>query len=357
MASDDKTEKATQRRKEDLREKGDIFHSKEVVTAFVFGFSLLALVFFGDFMFERLTDIAYFCFNNAAQQEASAMGFYSVIIRVMIAFLSALMPLFVAVILAGILGNAVQGSLVWTTYPLSPKWDKLNPFSGLQGLFNFKQRLVDLIKSVVMLILIVWVTYLTVKSDLQNIGVLLDVQVPAYFLFEMNLGYKILKNVLIVYVFIAAADFLIQRHRYEERNKMTKQEVKDELRQTEGDPKVKNRIRRLQVEATRRRMMAEVPKADVVITNPTHYAVALRYDPDKMVAPQVIAKGMNLVAQRIIALAEEHKVTIYREPPLARALFKATEPGDFIPADMFKAVAEILAHVYKLTGKVRSANG
>ena len=153
---------------------------------------------------------------------------------------------------------------------------------------------------------------------------------------------------LLVYVVIAVVDYLFQKWQWEEKNKMSKQEVKDEHKQSEGDPLVRSRIRSLQREMARRRMMAEVPKADVVVTNPTHFAVALRYDPERDAAPEVVAKGVDLVARRIIEVAEEHGVPLYQAPPVARVLYHQVELGETIPAQMFQTVAEILAHVYRL---------
>lgn len=351
MADDDRSEKATSKRRGELKQKGDLPRSRDVNTAVLLALVLMTLSWFGGVMFDRIGEIAAYCFGNAGEFVATTPEVHGLIIRVSLAFTEAMLPIFTAAIGAAIIANAIQGSITFVTKPLEPKWGRLNPISGFMNLFKIKDRVIDLTKSFALFLILSLICYLTVREDADKLPGLLEVPIQTYFLFEMELAYRVIKNVLILYIVIAAIDYAIQHYRFEERNKMTKQEVKDEHRQMEGDPKVKARIRRLQIEATRRRMMEMVPKADVVITNPTHYAVALMYDPDKMVAPQVVAKGMNLIAKRIIALAEENNVTIYRDPPLARTLFRDTEPGDAIPQDLFKAVAEILAHVYKVTKK------
>lgn len=352
MAEDDRTEAATPKKREELRKEGDILRSREVTTAVLFAFALFALSFFGSFMLDRLMNIFSYCLSTAGEFTPTVEATQTLTTKVLLAFGELMAPLFLAVMLAGVVGNLAQGAWGWTTKPLTPKWERLNPLVGLKNLFDVKQRSVDLVKSFLILVVLSWVCYWTLKSEAEKMAMLYDVPIATHFLFEMNLAYRLLKNVLIAYVLIAGADYLIQRQRYEQRIKMTRQEIKDEHRQMEGDPKVKSRIRRLMIEATRRRMMAMVPKADVVITNPTHFAVALMYDPDKMVAPQVVAKGQDRIALRIIEIAEENKITVYRDPPVARALYRAVEPGDSIPADMFKAVAEILAQVYRLTKKM-----
>jgi flagellar biosynthetic protein FlhB len=226
----------------------------------------------------------------------------------------------------------------------------LNPVRGFGNLFK-PEKIVDLGKAFIKVLVLCLVAYLTLKGDVEILPALSDAEARTFAVYQLDLIYRLVKNILFVYAVIAAVDFGYQKWQYDKSIKMSKDEIKDEYKQSEGDPQVKRRIRRLQVEAARRRMMAEVPKADVVITNPTHYAVALRYDAESMEAPIVLAKGTDLIAKRIREIAEEHGVTLYRAPEIARALYRDTEPGDTIPLDMFKAVAEILAHVYRLTDR------
>jgi len=196
-----------------------------------------------------------------------------------------------------------------------------------------------------------WAAYHAVRGRLPELPYLTDLPPRGLMVYLLELGFAILRTVLLVYVVIALLDYAFQRWQHEERLKMSKQEVKDEYKETEGDPLIKSRIRSLQREMARRRMMAEVPRSDVVITNPTHFAVALRYEPPQHHAPVVVAKGTDRVAARIVELAEANGVPLYQAPPVARALYREAEIGDPVPADLFQAVAEILAHVYRLAGR------
>jgi flagellar biosynthetic protein FlhB len=219
----------------------------------------------------------------------------------------------------------------------------------LKRLFSLRS-LAELVKSIVKILFVAAVAYLMIKQDLDLIPTLTRQSVLDIFVFAARVAFKICFNVCLALVVLAILDFAYQRWEHEKSLKMTKQEVKDENKQTEGDPKVKARIRSIQMETARQRMMAAVPEADVVITNPTHLAVALRFDAARMIAPQVIAKGAGYVAERIKQIAAENDVPLVEDKPLARTLFKIVEVGNTIPADLYKAVAEVLAYVYRLRG-------
>ena len=234
------------------------------------------------------------------------------------------------------------------------KLTKLNPVSGLKRLVSLK-ALVELAKSISKILFIGSIAYLLVKSDMKEFPILMHQEVGQILVFIARVSLKVCFFVCLAMIVLAVLDFIYQRWQHEEDLKMTKQEVKDEQKQTYGDPKVKARIRSVQLEMARRRMMEAVPGADVVITNPTHLALALKFDAREMVAPRILAKGSGHIAERIREIAVEHQIPIVEEKPLAQALFKMVEIGDYIPAELFRAVAEVLAYVYRLKGMYGTA--
>ncbi|MCP4688204.1 MAG: flagellar biosynthesis protein FlhB, partial [Desulfobacterales bacterium] len=261
-----------------------------------------------------------------------------------------LSPLMLAVMIAGVVGNVAQFGFLFTTDSLTPNLGKLNPVSGVKRLFSLKS-LVELVKSVLKLLVVGLIAYLVLKGELDNIPGLMFLGVRDILDFIGDVSFDIILYVSLVLIILAVLDFSYQRWQHEKDMRMTKQEVKDEGKEREGDPQIKARIRSAQMELSRRRMMEKVPEADVVITNPTHYAVALQFNPKEMVAPRVVAKGSNLVAQKIKKIARENHVPVLEDKPLAQALYKAVDIDDFIPAELYRAVAEVLAYVYRLNGK------
>ncbi|NTU60666.1 MAG: flagellar biosynthesis protein FlhB [Deltaproteobacteria bacterium] len=356
MAGDDqeKTESATAKRRREAREEGQVARSVETVTVFVLGATLLGLWVGAGNLYAELGAVTRYCFAQAYGPPMTTDAAVTFSITVIGALIRALLPVFVACIVGGLVGNLAQVGFVVSWTALSPKFDRLNPFSGLGNLFQMS-KIVELLKTFLKIVIIGWAAYAAVKGRWHEFPFLSDLPAGPLLGYTLDLSYRILKNCLLVYLFIALADYGFQRWQFEKKLRMTKEEIKEEFKETEGDPLIKSRIRSLQREMARRRMMAEVPKSDVVITNPTHFAVALRYDPAEMDAPRVVAKGADLIAQKIIALAEESGVPRYQDPPVARVLYREAAIGDPIPADLFQAVAEILAHVYRLGGRQPAA--
>jgi flagellar biosynthetic protein FlhB len=348
VASEDKTERATGKRRQELRGKGQLARSPEVMTAFVLAAGLLGLWVGAGNLYSELGVYTRQMLGNVGQISLSSDSFPTLLKDAVGVLVRGTGPLLLAAIVGGILGNLVQVGFLLSWEALTPDIDKLNPINGLKNLFQWA-KLVDLLKGVLKVIVVTWVAYLSVRARLAELPAVALFSAGPLLGFTVELGFDILKNVLLVYVVIAVLDFLFQKWQWEEKNKMSKEEVKDEHKQSEGDPLVRSRIRSLQREMARRRMMAEVPKADVVVTNPTHFAVALRYVPEQDAAPEVVAKGADQVARRIIEIAEENGVPLYQAPPVARVLYQQVELGETIPAQMFQAVAEILAHVYRLS--------
>ena len=260
-----------------------------------------------------------------------------------------------AIFLTALVANYAQVGILFTTEKLAPKFDKIDPFQGFARLFS-KQALANVFKSVGKLLIIGYVSYTEVMKALPGILPLMDQEPMPILAFMSKVAFWIfLKSALIIAV-LAAIDYAFQRWQFMEKMKMTKQEIKDEAKQTEGDPHVKGRIRAIQMQMARQRMMSEVPKADVVITNPTRLAIALRYDTLAMAAPMVLAKGAGVIAQKIREIAEEHGIPLVEDKPLAQALYKSVGLNETIPENLFQTVAEILAYVYSSNGKGPDGN-
>ena len=349
-AGQERTEKATSKKKEDARNKGQVAISREVSSAMVLLASLGFFYFAGSWMFWNLSEIITRVFQNLDTLQFNTINDASVLsLEVLSRLLAIMIPLLLPLAILGLAANILQVGFKFSTEAISPKFNKLNPISGMKRLVSLK-AFVELAKSILKLVFIGTIAYILVKSDMEAFPLLIHQEVGQILIFIARVSLKISFFVCLALVVLAVLDFLYQRWQHEKDLKMTKQEVKDEQKQTHGDPKVKGRIRSMQLEMARRRMMEAVPEADVVITNPTHLAIAIKFSAEEMMAPVVLAKGAGHVAQRIKEIAAEHQVPLVEDKPLAQALFKMVELGDYIPAELYRAVAEVLAYVYRLKG-------
>ena len=352
MAEDEgeKTEEATPKKIEDARKKGNVPKSQDtsaVITLFVAILALLAL--FG-FMADHLLNLVHYYFELFAKPELTRETLMHIAIVSIREFLLIVIPFSLVIAISGVIGSLVQFGFLFNSDAIVPKFDKLNPINGFKNLFSLK-KLLEAFKT-------------TLKS-FTTLGIgfyffyLYTKELPTVALFNLHDQLVWLAQKVIILAFImlfvigifALIDLFIVRKQYFDNLKMTKQEVKDEMKNMEGDPLIKSKIRQIQMQASRKRMMAEVPKADVVITNPTHYAVAIKYDDQKNAAPVVLAKGMDNMAIQIKKIARENGIHIYENPPLARALYAQVEIEQEIPEELFAAVAEVLAYVYKMNRK------
>ena len=342
----EKTEEPSAKRREDFRKKGQVAQSKEVQTASLFTIILLFWIFYMPSFWSELSKLIASIWMNLNQFDGSPSAVSSLFIFLTekIAFL--LLPLFILVMIVGFFSSVFQIGWLFTTQPLSPDFSKLNPIQGFGRMFSMR-ALVDLFKSVGKVVLIGWLAYSTVIDHFDEALILVDTSPGASILFLGRVATLILAKVCGLLILIAAIDFLYTKHEMEEKMKMTKQEVKEEYKEMEGDPFIKGQIRRIQQEMAQKRMMADVPDADVVVTNPTHISVAIKYDTQTMDAPIVLAKGADHIAMKIREIARKNEIPIMENPPVARLLHKI-DLGATIPEEMFKAVAEILAHVYSL---------
>jgi flagellar biosynthesis protein FlhB len=344
----EKTEQPTSKKSGEARNKGQVAHSREIPSVLVLVGSLAVFALGGSWMFSKLTVIITHLFRSSTLMNWSVQGITLFGWQLFGQVMQLLAPLFLVIMLFGVAGNISQVGFLFTFEPLTPKFSKFNPISGLQRLFALRST-VELIKSLMKLCIVGWVAYIAVKKEMATFPMLLQSEVYQILAFTAHVALRIIMITSIVLILLAGLDFLYQRWQHNKDLRMTKQEVKDEHKQAEGDPAVKARIRAAQRQMARRRMMEAVPKATVVITNPTHLAVALKFESDYQ-APVVIAKGAGFLAEKIRSIAKQHDIPIVEQKPLAQALYKSVEIGQFIPAELYRAVAEVLAYVYRLKG-------
>ena len=346
-----KTEDPTLKKLADAHKRGDVAKSQEVTTWFMLTGSGLLFAFMAGPSSTALLESLKVIIANADQFEVGGSGFgqffYGLAGSVL---LLALIPLTVLFGFA-VAGNLVQHMPVLSVDPIKPKLSKISPIEGFKRLFS-TEALVNFTKGLVKIGVISAVLWFVLQPDIDRLETMVTMDPALILALFQEMGLRIFAAVIAVVTVMAIADFLYQRHRWWERQKMTVQETRDEYKQMEGDPQIKGRIRAIRNERSRQRMMAAVPEATVVITNPTHYAVALKYD-SAMAAPTCVAKGVDAVALRIRALAEEHDVPIVENPPLARALFASVDIDGSIPVEHFKAVAQVIGFVMRLRQKPR----
>ncbi|RUM87104.1 MAG: flagellar biosynthesis protein FlhB [Thermodesulfatator sp.] len=345
----ERTEEPTPRRREEARKRGQVARSREVASVAVLGSGLLAFVLTGGFMLTQVF-AAYRYFLRLPLRTLSLPESVLVLKQSLRFGGLMLLPVLILLSLAAFLAHFLQTGGVVAWEALSPKLERIHPVEGFKRLFSLP-ALVELAKSLGKIVIISTVAWVVIRKHEQEMLALLGEDLVTVAQGLYHLSQDLVLKLLMALAALAVLDFFFQRWDLERKLRMTREELKEELKQTEGDPLVRARIRQLQREMARRRMMAEVPKADVVITNPQEIAVALRYEIQEMPAPQVVAKGRGLLAQKIKEMAREHGVPVVEDPPLARLLYAQVEVGDFIPEDLYRAVAEILAYVYRLKGK------
>ncbi|WP_432354984.1 flagellar biosynthesis protein FlhB [Sporosarcina sp. A2] len=348
----EKTEKATPKKREDSRKKGQVLKSQDVTSAIVLLSVFLFLFFAAGFMKDRFYKFFKETFNTyitmGTLDSDQAMTIYMEVLKEM-AFIT--LPVMIIAMVGAIAGNIVQFGLLFTGEPLKFDLKKIDPIKGLKRIFSMK-AIIELLKSLLKISFIGGVTSIILYMNIDKV---------------LNLAFKtpsaVMKTVgelvalmgitaSFVLLFISVLDFLYQKFDYEKNLKMSKQDIKDEYKNSEGDPLIKSKIKQRQREMAMRRMMQEVPQADVVITNPTHYAIAIKYTDGEMDAPVVVAKGVDFIAQKIKLIAKENGIVTVENRPLARALYSDAEIGDRIPDQFFKAIAEVLAYVYRIQRKI-----
>lgn len=346
----EKTEQPSSKKLDDARKKGMVAKSIEVNSLVIVVTGLITIFLLQSYIGQRMSRFTINIFNSLDTLPKKISLLPNMAYDWYMFFFSVLAPIMTAVVIAGLAANIAQVGFKLSPEALAPKFSKLNPASGIKRIFSSKS-LVEVFKTLLKFFVIALFTYL-ILSDLIVASAFLDNLNPSeLIIFMLENAFSLLWKIALLYAVIAGIDFVYQRYKFRKDMMMTKQEVKEEMKQLEGDPTVKGRIRKMQMQAAQQRMMANLPTADVVITNPTHYAVALKYDMTKDSAPEVIAKGVDLLAQRIKKVAAEHNIPLHEDRELARALYKMCDVGDKIPPPLFKAVAQVLAYVYNLKKK------
>jgi len=343
----ERTEPATPRRRQELRRKGQVAKSGDMTSTAILVAGLLSLMYMGPMMFERLFTLVTVYLSNASRMSVIPVNFAALATTVAVQMALIVVPLMLVLVTAALLVGAAQVGVMVTFEPLEPKFSKLNPITGFSK-FLSARALFELPKSILKLTILGLIGYYTLRGRVDEIIPLMLQEPSAIFRTVSSLFLLLGVRVAIAMILLSILDFGFQKYQYERENRMTKQEVRDELRQFEGDPLIRSRIKSVQRQMAMRRMMAAVPEAEVVVTNPVELAVALRYDAARMDAPQVVAKGRRLVAERIRTVAIENAVPIVENPTLARMLVNNTEVGDEIPETVYQAVAEVLAYVYQI---------
>lgn len=343
----ERTEAATPRRREQAREEGQVVKSREVVSSALFLGNLLFFSIAGTALYQHMIYMTRETLSRLADTEVSVSGVYAVLTDMLNHLAMMLVPLFLTLMVLAVAVNLMQTGVLFTPKALEFKGSRINPWEGLKRMFSL-QAVHELFKSLVKIGIVGYIGYTTIAADIVHVFPLSQQVLEDILAFLGRSTLRLGLHTSYAMVALAVLDYGFQRWHYEKGLRMTTQEVKEERKETEGDPQIKARVRGIMHEMARKRMMEEVPKADVVVTNPTHLAVALRYRREEMPAPTVIAKGAGYVAERIRAIAREHHVPVVENRAVARSLYQTVELGATIPETLYKAVAEILAYVYRL---------
>lgn len=346
MFAGEKTEEATDKRKRDAVKEGNVAKSQDLASVIILLAGFMMLNAFGSYMFSRCADFMRFTYTQTIKMnfafEDTVILFHQFVLLTTII----LLPILGIVFLAGIVSNIAQVGLLFRFDPMQPNFDRMNPISGLQNIFTMKM-FAELAKSIFKIGIVAYIPYATIRDNFGMFIKYVSLDAVPSFGNLLEICYSMAIKIILIFIVIALADLWFQRWRYNESLKMSKQDVQEEHKQQEGDPHVKQKIRERQRQASQRRQMEDVPKATVVITNPTHIAVALKYEPGQHGAPVVVAMGAGFIAQKIKEIAAENNIPIVENKPLARQMYKSLEVGEEIPSELYNAVVEILAQVFR----------
>lgn len=350
FANEEKTEEATPKKKSEARKKGQIARSKDVGLAITMVTCTLVILLLSGMIVGNLKDTMVYFLQSGMLQDINEMSIKSIVLTILMKAALCILPVVVPIMIAGIVASLMQTGFLLTGESLKPKFSKLNPISGFKNMFS-KKSFVDLLKNLAVVTIIGFIGFLYVRDNYDKILQISNTYLPSLGGQVQDLVVGIFFQVSVVLVIIAAADYFVQFRFHQKDLRMTKQEIKEEYKQMEGDPQIKSKIKQKQREMATRRMMASVADATVVITNPTHFSIALKYEEGNNEAPKVVAKGADLVALKIKEVAKKNDVPIMENKPLARMIYEQVDIDREIPQEMYQAVAEILAMVYKLKNK------
>lgn len=355
MAQDDRTEPATGKRREEARSRGQVARSQELSSALLLLTATLVLYLLGGQLLSGLVGLMRHHLGQVLGVQLTPTQAHGVVLNTGLQTAMVLAPFMGALILVALVSNIAQVGFMVNSSALSFKWERLNPAAGMKRLFAPGRLLMETGKSPLKFAVVGLLVYRTISAHLSEIPLLVEMAPMQTLTWIGQLCFQLALRVSLAFLVMAAVDYGYQRWQFEKSIRMTKAEVKDEAKQADGDPAVKGKIKGMQRQAAMHRMMTDVPKADVVVVNPIHFAVAMQYDSTSMEAPKVVAKGARLVAERIVAAAKANGVPIVEDPPLARALYKGVSIGQQIPIHLYKVVAEILSYVYQMSGKRKAA--
>ena len=349
----EKTEQPTSKRRDETRKKGQVAKSQELNSVAILLASLTLFYLTGTIMVEKLLGIIRWTLMESGRFVIDTTTVGHLAITLIYKMFGVLAPLLLTVVVMAVCANIMQIGFIGSSEAIQPKLSKISPIKGFQRLFSMR-ALVDLVKNIFKIVIIGIVAYITIKGEVHTLITLGNLTTWGVLTYMGNVTFTVIFRTCWVLLLLAILDYMFQKWEFEKNLKMSKQEVKDESKQSEGDPLIKSRIKRIQREAARKRMMANVPKADVIITNPTHFAIALVYDQGAMQAPMVIAKGKGFIAEKIKEIGRKNSVPIIENKPLAQLLYKVVDVDTMIPANLYKAVAEVLAYVYNIKSKQSS---
>jgi flagellar biosynthesis protein FlhB len=347
----EKTEQPTDKRLEDAKKKGQIAQSKEISSSLVIISTTLFLSFMISKVFSEMFKMFVSCVRSI-DFDINASNMHGILTFGIYKWMEIVVPVFMLLIIITIGGSILQSGFMWSTESLKFNPGVMNPLAGIKKLFT-KRSAVQLLKSIIIMLLLTYIAYKLILKELPSIFALPSQDMRSIIDYLGNTAFQLMMKVGMAFLFIAGLDYLFQRWQHNKELMMTLQEVKEEYKEREGSPLIKSRIRSLQREMARSRMIEDVKTADVIVTNPTHYAIALKYRPGEMPAPKVVAKGAGFVAARIKEVAFKARVPIIENKPLAQGLYYAVNIGDFIPETFYLIVAELLAEVYRRRGRLR----
>ena len=355
MADDagEKTEEPSQHRIDEARKKGDVASSKEVNSVLILTGVFTTLILSSLFIFEVMYEYIEWLYGLNVTKAFSAELGAEIFTETMYVMLKCVGPVCLVSMILGVISQVAQVGILYSPEALQLKLERVNPINGAKKLFS-KKALGEAVKSVFKFSVVLTITYFTLADNLTSFIGFLHTESPEAFAYGKMFAFKLAISIFIGLFLIAVADFAWEKYMYKEKLRMTKQQVKEEHKEKDGNPEVKQKIRSIQREMSQKRMLADIPKADVIITNPTHISIIMRYDVGTMIAPQVIGKGQDHLALKIREIAKEHNIPIVENVPLARAIYKTVKVGEGVPRSLYKAVAEILAFVHKLKRKQKA---
>ncbi len=349
LLAGEKTEKATPKRKREAREKGQVLQSKEINSALVLIFAFVTLNIISGYWVTSIFQFYRHIMSYSINVDSLFTPKNIVVLTKDTTFiiLKMALPILMVSLVVGLLCSYIQVGFLFSTKSLNFKLDRINPISGFKRLFSLKS-IIELIKSLLKTFLLIYIASSYLMKEYNNILKVFDMEIAMSIKYLWKVAFNLVLRSTLALFILAILDYLYKKWEYEKELMMTKHEIKEEYKQTEGDPLIKSKIKEKQREISMKRMMQDIPKADVIITNPTHYAIAIKYDNNLSDAPQVIAKGQDLIAQNIKKVAKEHSIPLFENKPLAQTLYNTVEIGESIPPDLYQAIAEVLAYIFSL---------